>query len=335
MATEKVQVVFMADTAIPHNLADSLKLHHRSVCLAAVRILLYLSRFPIREHLNKVLWNFKLFNSERLEKTTKTWQFHENRSELIEKFFQKLHDSLAAPIESTKGGSIGSPKPVKLVYNALAAVIQDFVWDAPEIMSPIRPRKRGRVIGTNTTALNLPSSKEDSCDKNIVFIFSRCPASDGELRRFCYGSEVNQDPVSMATIREQLLPVALLNQLSTKRITVHWIHTGAVSDQGGWDKVRMDNHAQFFIQRVGTWDSSLPTPSSSFSLQALLTFAINFCFFSTPRASCPLLCHPKIVILCATLVGKGVLYKEVFAISRVVLYKTLPICTCVATKFLF
>lgn len=238
MATEKVQVVFMTDTSMPHDLANSLKLYHRSVCLAAVRILLYLSRFPIREHLTRVLWNFKLFNSERIEKTTKTWQFNENRSELIENFFQKLHESLEAPIESMKRGSFGSQKPVKLVYNALAAVIQDFVWDAPEIMSPIRPRKRSRIIRTNTAALNPPMSKENSYEKNIVFIFSSCPASEGELRQFCYGSEVNSDPISVATVREQLLPAALLTQLSTKHISVHWVHTGAVSDQEGCNKVR-------------------------------------------------------------------------------------------------
>ena len=94
MATDKAQVVFMVDTSLTGSAKGSLEQHYRSLCLATVRILLYLSQFPIREHLNRVLWNFKLFNSERAEKSAKTWQFHENRSEHIDRFFQQLHESL-------------------------------------------------------------------------------------------------------------------------------------------------------------------------------------------------------------------------------------------------
>lgn len=246
MATDKVQIVFMTDTTPPHDTStpDSLNYYHRSVCLAAVRILLYLSRFPIKEHLTRVLWNFKLFSSERVEKTTKTWQFNENRSELIEKFFQKFHGSLSPVRGSTqpnymKHKNVRLQKPVKLVYNALAAVVQDFVWDAPEIMSPIRPRKRGRVVKTKTAAVNVSTNDCNSCCKNIIIIFSNCPASEKALKRFCYGSEVDEGPVSMATVGEQLLPPALLTQLSTKGISVLWVHTGALSEQREMDKMRV------------------------------------------------------------------------------------------------
>ena len=67
MASDKVQIVFMVDTSLPRT--GSLEQHYRSLCLATVRMLLYLSQFPIRQHLNRVLWNFKLFNSERAEKS--------------------------------------------------------------------------------------------------------------------------------------------------------------------------------------------------------------------------------------------------------------------------
>ena len=233
MATDKVQVVFMADTALPPGEPDSVHQHCRSLCLAAIRILLYLSQFPIKEHLNRVLWNFKLFSSERVECSAKTWQFHENRSEIIEKFFQKLRESFESHNTATnlRNGNTSFQKPVKLVYNALAAIIQDFVWDAPEIMSPVRlMKRRGRLHGKKApTGLKSRNSEEDR-ERNIIFILSSCPVNEADLKRFCYGSKFKQDPVSMATIKEQLFPPALLTQLSTKGIAVHWVHTGAVHE---------------------------------------------------------------------------------------------------------
>ena len=250
MASDKAQVVFMVDTSLPKNLGASLEHYYRSLCLATLRILLYLSQFPIREHLNRVLWNFKLFNSERVEKSTKTWQFHENRSEHVERFFQQLHDSLEQSEKSIAEAQLSrhkntSQKPIRFVYNALAAVVQDFIWDAPEIMSPIRPMKRGRVVRNKAAAASSSSLKAkeiSDCDKNIIIILSSCPATDREMRKFCYGSSIieegSQIPVAMATIAEQLLPPALLTQLSSKGIAVHWVHTGgALTETGDAAKV--------------------------------------------------------------------------------------------------
>ena len=233
----------MVDTSLPRNANRSLEQYYRSLCLATVRILLYLSQFPIREHLNRVVWNFKLFNSERAEKSAKTWQFHENRSEHIERFFQQLHESLEQSDGTTAAQSAchardkntTTQKPVRLVYKALAAVVQDFIWDAPEIMSPIRSMKRGRVVRTKAAVTSSSlKSKESDCDKNMVIILSSCPASDREVRKFCYGpsiiEEASEVPVAVATISEQLLPPALLTQLASKGIAVHWVHTGAPTE---------------------------------------------------------------------------------------------------------
>jgi DNA segregation ATPase FtsK/SpoIIIE-like protein len=252
MTSDKAQVVFMVDTSLPKNDVGSLEQYYRSLCLATLRILLYLSQFPIREHLNRVLWNFKLFNSELAEKSAKTWQFHENRSEHVERFFQQLHERLKQSEESSTAMQSNhvrrkntTHKPIRLVYNALAAVIQDFIWDAPEIMSPIRPMKRGRVVRSKAAAAASSSltAKESDCDKNMVIILSSCPASDQEMRKFCYGPSIieegSQVPVAVATIAEQLLPPALLTQLSSKGIAVHWVHTGggALIEAGDADKV--------------------------------------------------------------------------------------------------
>ena len=248
MANEKVQVVFMVDTSLPRSSSSSLEQHYRSLCLATVRILLYLSQFPIREHLNRVLWNFKLFNSNRVEKSAKTWQFHENRSEHIEVFFRQLREGLE-PSETTSAQSRHAwlknvlQKPVKLVYSTLAAVVQDFIWDAPEIMSPIKPRKRGKIAWSKraATTSSLKADEKSDSAKNLIIILSSCPTSEEDVRTFCYGSSINvgagEVPVTTATVVEQLLPPALLTQLSSKGIAVHWVHTGALTETGGCTKV--------------------------------------------------------------------------------------------------
>ena len=77
-------------------------------------------------------------------------------------------------------------------------------------------------------------AKESDCDKNMVIILSSCPASEQEVRKFCHGPSITEEasevPVTVATIAEQLLPPALLTQLSSKGIAVHWVHTGALTE---------------------------------------------------------------------------------------------------------
>ena len=270
MASDKVQVVFMVDTSLPRS-ASSLEQHYRSLCLATVRMLLYLSQFPSREHLNRVIWNYKLFNSERAEKSTKTCQFHENRSEHIERFFQQLHESFeksesaTAQSNHTLGTLSQKPqKPVRLIYSVLADVVQDFIWDAPEIRSPIRPRKRRKIVRTKAAAASSSlNANESGCDKNMVIILSSCPESAQEIRKFCYGpliiEEAGEVPVTVATVVEQLLPPALLTQLSSKNIAVHWVHTGTRTEARDCTKVSFYHNNQ--VQNLISYDLYFLDPS--------------------------------------------------------------------------
>jgi len=182
-----------------------------------------LSQFPNKEHLGRVQWNYKFFNSQRHEKSvrTKTAQFYENRSELLQKFFEELQSSfkVAQNGPSSSSGWPQAQPPVKLVYSALAASVQDFTWDAPEIMSPIRhfspqsrkkvnKRRKGGVIGHAT--------------QNVIFVCSTCPQSEEEVGQFLYGSHKGSG-VSMEILRSELLPPAVLLQLEGKGIAVHWV----------------------------------------------------------------------------------------------------------------
>ena len=221
MVGQKTQAVFLVDTN--PSLSANVHWSFRSLCLVCTRILLFLSQFPNKEHLGRVQWNYKFFNSQRHEKSvrTKTAQFYENRSELLQKFFEELQSSLEVAQNGTSSSSSWpqAQPPVKLVYSALAASVQDFTWDAPEIMSPIRhfspqsrkkvnKRRKGGVIGHTT--------------QNVIFICSTCPQSEEEVSQFLYGSHKGSG-VSMEILRSELLPPAVLLQLEGKGIAVHWV----------------------------------------------------------------------------------------------------------------
>ena len=220
MAGQKTQAVFLVDT----NLSPSANFHwsFRSLCLVCTRILLFLSQFPNKEHLGRVQWNYKFFNSQRHEKSvrTKTAQFYENRSELLQKFFEELQSSLELARNGTSSSSNLPQPPVKLVYSALAAAVQDFTWDAPEIMSPIRrlsPQSKKRVKKGRKSDV-----KDAHITQNIIFICSTSPQSEEKVHQFLYGSDKESD-VSMKMLHSELLPPALLLQLEGKGIAVHWV----------------------------------------------------------------------------------------------------------------
>ena len=206
--------------------------YFRSLCLVCARILLFLSRFPNKEHLGWLKWNFKIFNSQQPERSirARSAQFNECRSELIQKFFHELQESLevAQDNEQVVPSASTSPKPVRLVYSALASTVQDFVWDAPEIVSPARPiLKSNKRKGVGQRGQR-QSSNENRSTRNIIFVCSPCPKSEQEVTEFCLGPSLGQpigDHISPEMLQNELLPPALLSQLGSKAIAVHWLDT--------------------------------------------------------------------------------------------------------------
>ena len=248
MNGEKVQTVFLLDTRPTQS--PALQRYCRALCLACIRILLFLAQFPNKEHLGRVRWNYNFFNSHRPERSvrSKTAQFYENRSELIEKFFNKLQSNLEIASKDPVNIPVPSSKhkPVKLVYSALASAAQDFVWDAPEILSPVRrlsahgkSKKTARGRKSDTGAI-VPSGR------NIIFVCSPCPRSETDLLHFCYGGSCSgsasiptatgdrkRATVSLEMLQSELLPSALRSQLAAKGIAVHWLDTsGCLMEEG-------------------------------------------------------------------------------------------------------
>ncbi len=219
MDAGKVQVVFLLDTCAGS--AEHSQLHVRSLGLACIRILLFLTQFPFKEHRSQVTWNYKLFNSRRPERTvrTRTAQFSECRSELLQKLFQELERVL----EDKQPHVHLSEKPAKLVYDALASAVQDFVWDAPEITSPVRPVYTKSGTGKKKPTIGRGKLRDNTAARNLIFVCSHCPQSKEEVREFCGGLQVDGDSSRGDLLTGVLLPRALLSQLASKGIAVHWV----------------------------------------------------------------------------------------------------------------
>lgn len=228
MSSEKIQTVFLLDTSsLPK---QNLQQYHRLLCLVCTRILLFLAQFPNKEHLSRVRWNYKFFNSQRPEKSirARTAQFYECRSEFLQSFFAKLQNSLEAAWDDREPApSCSTSNPARCVYSALASAVHDFIWDAPEILSPVRP-----VSGRNQKGVRGRRSGGEETDmcRNLIFVCSPCPNNKEELNRFC-SSELSFEgrgrgrSIVMECLQSELLPRALLSQLTARGIAVHWVDT--------------------------------------------------------------------------------------------------------------
>ena len=205
--SKKVQVVFLVETPPK----DCLK-QRRALYLACCRILLQLAQFPNREHPAHLQWSYKLLSPRAPLKSSllSTAQFHELHSDLLTKFFEELCESseLETPVQS---GSLNTW--ARQLYNALAATVQDFIWDAPEIRTPVRRRSRQKRARPGGKRHKPPSTDEGSPCRNLIFLMSKTLDGGGD-----------ETGVKSATIVNQVLPKPLLSQLLQKSISLNWVY---------------------------------------------------------------------------------------------------------------
>lgn len=195
MERQATQVAFLMDSRPTESDVES---RHRSLCLACTRLLLFLSGFPNKARQTVVKWSYHFFNtrgpSKRLK--AKKTQFLELQLDCMEKLFQELHSEL-------KNASLGAQPAASLLYSALVDVVQGFMWDSPDILSPLRVmRKRGDRGGGNLQGCS------DLGPQNMLFICSPWPGPQED------------------ELIEKLFPHDLLILLQKHKICVHWLYEG-------------------------------------------------------------------------------------------------------------
>ena len=237
---QKFSVVLMVDMQPdPGNNTIQANYEHRLRCVrsCSLKLLTYFSNKVTEDNFQ---WGFKFYNSVSNNMgdrwgfesfTLKNFELFESRLE--EKFEsecmkrESLHRCAAKLMTSEYDNTPTTSRSQALTRNSnhkhiddddrssklkigLKEICQDFSW---EIFDPNSPTK-----ATRSKDKRRSGKTETSC-ANLVFVFSPCPHSMEDLRKFadCDGS-------NLKTVLYSFLPVFLLKEFSDKRkITLSWV----------------------------------------------------------------------------------------------------------------
>ncbi|XP_050165446.1 treslin [Myiozetetes cayanensis] len=282
--------VFLLDTAGPARRAPLQR--------GALRLLTLLG---CRLGLARLRWAFRFFDSlGGRGGASRGGGFRPPGPRAWERFEEELAERLRA-----RGPSAALPGPAPraaLTHSGLKETLLDFQWDRPEIASPAKPPRRSHRTGP---AGPEPPEASPEGFVNAVFLFSPCPHSRRELRRFVSGSDAPSSPGEPPTVQElaeKLLPRSVQELLAEQKITLFWVDTAeraqlieAPDHVGYWTMfelirqtggtilpagalVHCLSHPRADVARSFLGDSSFPVPwTTLLPLDATLN-----CLFSKP-----------------------------------------------------
>ncbi|NXD61525.1 TICRR protein, partial [Eolophus roseicapillus] len=141
----------------------------------------------------------------------------------------RFEEELAERFGARGPGAVlpGPASRAALTHHGLKETLLDFQWDRPEIASPTKPLRRSRRTGP--AAAEPPESHAPPEGfVNAVFLFSPCPRSRRDLRRFVSGSDSAAspaDPSAAQELAEKLLPKSMQELIAEQRIALFWVDT--------------------------------------------------------------------------------------------------------------
>ncbi|XP_030353253.1 treslin isoform X2 [Strigops habroptila] len=202
-------VVFLLDTASPGRRARLQR--------GALRLL---TQLCCRFGLPRLRWAFRFFDSlGGRGGASRGGGFRPPGPRAWVRFEEELAERFG-----TRGPGAVLPGPASraaLTHHGLKETLLDFQWDRPEIASPTKPLRRSRRTG--------PAAAEPPEGfVNAVFLFSPCPRSRRDLRRFVSGSDAvasPADPPAAQELAEKLLPRSVQELIAEQRIALFWVDT--------------------------------------------------------------------------------------------------------------
>ena len=131
------KIAFLVNTA-PLRDEERCQVYYRQVCMASIRLLLFLSSFPRRKPTANLLWCYRLYDSEKAGPTAKvglkTESFLELNSVTLEAYFNELKAHMSPKLHNMPNHSVHS----RVLASALGSLVLELPWDKPELHSPTR-----------------------------------------------------------------------------------------------------------------------------------------------------------------------------------------------------
>lgn len=224
MEATRRQILFLVDASSFPQVEEEVQLQHtRAVCLSCCRILMHLSGFPSVEEVGKLKWNYELLGVIRDtggHSRVMVKRFQDFRSELLDAFYKDTEECLQNARDPSKPFQTQS-----VVYNGLAGAVQDYLWEAPELTSPVRLSKRRCKKKKGSSVIT--SSSSSLSHNNAIFLFSSLPVNQAEADEFCGEQEVELEILKKKI--EDMIPAPLVSQLMSKDIALHWVELSSLA----------------------------------------------------------------------------------------------------------
>lgn len=224
MNRDNTRVVFLIDVAMGRMVDNcERKTLGRAVTLTSIRTLLFLSKFPHSRYKDVLKWNYTFYDSQQADWSlrSKSGNFLELSSRQLESY---SHDIFSRLDSSTIKRVKAAQPSVSLLYNAIGAAVQDYPWDAPFVVSPVRPSKSSKKGSRRCSIVE----KEQS---NILFVFNYCPTSKEDLQTFCYVKKHTDTDITMDTIKSKLFTEDLCSSVMKKNVKIYFINCNDISKQ--------------------------------------------------------------------------------------------------------
>ena len=215
------RVVFLIDVAMGRVLdGDERKTLGRAITLTSTKTLLFLSKFPNMRYKDILKWNYTFYDSQQItwSPRIRSGNFLELTSYQLESYSHEVLTQLN--YSASKCITTAARPAISLLYTALGAAIQDYPWDAPFIISPVRPSKSSHK---NSRWLSNMVTEQS----NILFVFNYCPTGTRDLQRFCgLETDINGD-----IIKSKLFSEDLLSSATKKNVRIYFIDCTDLTNQ--------------------------------------------------------------------------------------------------------
>ena len=137
------KIAFLVNTA-PLRDQERYQEYYRQICMAIIRLLLFLCSFPRRKTTANLRWCYRLYDSEKSRPTVtvglRTESFLEFNSFTLEKFFSELKAHMCPEQNTSTSLNASTNQPVhsRVLASALGSLVLQLPWDKPELHSPAR-----------------------------------------------------------------------------------------------------------------------------------------------------------------------------------------------------